>query len=85
MKINLHIERLVLEGVGLEPGRQELLQATLESELIELIKDRGLGRDILAGGARPSVGANGIQLDSGSSSVQLGRQIAQAVYGGLNK
>lgn len=85
MKINLHIERLVLEGMRLEPGHHELLQATIESELMGLIEARGLGGEIFAGGARPSIAANGIQLDSGYSSVQLGQQIAQSVYGGLKK
>ena len=85
MKINLHIERLVLDGMQIEPGHQEFLQATLQSELLNLIRDRGLGADVLAGGARPSVAASAIQLDSGYSSAQLGRQIAQSVYGGLRK
>ena len=85
MNINLHIERLVLDGLHLEDGQQNILQATVQDELLSLIKDQGFGRELLAGGARPLLAANGIQLESGYSSVQLGRQIAQSVYGGLTK
>jgi hypothetical protein len=85
MKINLHIERLVLDGLSLEPGHEKFLQTTVESELLSLIRDQGLVGHILAGGAQPSLATNGIQLDRGYSSLQLGRQIAQSVYGGLRK
>jgi len=85
MNINLHIERVVLDGLHVEDGQQDILQATIRDELLSLIKDQGFGREILAGGARPLLAANGIQLETGYSSVQLGRHIAQSVYGGLQK
>ena len=85
MKINLHIERLVLNEISLEPGHEKFLKAAVESELLSLIKDHGLGSNVLAGGARPSVAANGIRLANQYSSQQLGRQIARSVHEGLRK
>jgi hypothetical protein len=85
MKINLHIERLVLDEMGLHPGHEKFLKAAMESELLMLLKDQGLGSDVLAGGARRSMAVSGISLDSGYSSRQLGRQIAQSVHEGLRK
>jgi hypothetical protein len=83
MNINLHIDRVILDGLRLDDGQQKVLQATIEYELLSLIKEQGLGS--INGGARPSVAADGIQLERGYSSAQLGRQIAQSVYGGLKK
>ena len=85
MNINLHIDRVVLDGLRLDDGQQKILQATIEYELLSLIKEQGLRGELLGGGARPSVAADGIQLERGHSSAQLGRQIAQSVYGGLTK
>ena len=85
MNINLHIERLVLNEIDLERGQEKLLKAAVESELLSLLKDHGLGSDVLAGGARRSIAANGINLDHGYSSGQLGRQIARSVHEGLRK
>ena len=85
MKINLHIERLVLNEIGLEHGQEKFLKAAVESELLSLIKDSGLGSDLLAGGARRSIAANGISLERGCSSGQLGRHIARSVHEGLRK
>jgi len=85
MNINLHIERVILDGLRLDNGQQKVLQATIEYELLSLIKDQGLRGELIGGGARPSVAADGIRLESGYSSAQLGRQIAQSVYGGLTK
>lgn len=85
MNINLHIDRVVLDGLRLDDAQQKVLQATIEYELLGLIKDQGLGGELIGGGARPSVAADGIQLQRGYSSMQLGRQIAQSVYGGLTR
>ena len=86
MNINLHIERLILDGVNIAPGQRHLLQASVETELARLLADGGLSPS-LYGGRRPAVdvATNGIQLASGNDPVQLGQQIAQSVYGGIGK
>jgi hypothetical protein len=83
MNINLHIERLILDGLPLERSQGPHVQAVVEAELARLLTANGLGEQFQSGGAVPSVRAAGIQLESGSSSIELGQQIAQSVYGGL--
>jgi hypothetical protein len=85
MNINLHIERLVLDGISLAPGGRPLLQAAVEAELIRLLASSGLSDALRSGGALYNVRTAGIQLASDGSPAQLGEQIAGAVYGGIGK
>jgi len=82
MNINLHIERLVLDGVNIAPGQRHLLQASVETELTRLLTDGGLAPSLAQGSALPNLSASDIQM-TGSNPIQLGRQIAQSVYGGI--
>ena len=83
MNINLHIERLVLDGVNIAPGQRHLLQASVETELARLLTDGGLAPGLAQGTALPRLSTSGIQLTGGNNPTQLGRQIAQSVYGGI--
>ncbi len=85
MYIELHIERLVLEGLPLSAAQGRLVQAAAEAELSRLLTENGLASAWLAGGAVPALNASPIQLTAGSSPAQVGRQIAQSVYGGIGK
>lgn len=82
--IKVHIERLVLEGLPLERRHGPQVQAAVEAELSRLMSDGGLGPELAAGGAVPSVRADGIK-SIGGSPAQIGRQIAKAVYGGMKR
>jgi len=84
MKVNLHIDRLVLEGIDLDHAQRPHLQAAVEAELGRLLAERGVG-NLAAGGAVPSVRAEGFQISGDGNPAQLGRQIAGAVYGGIGK
>jgi hypothetical protein len=85
MNINLHIERLILEGIPLSPAHRPQLQAAAAAELSRLLAAGGLSPALLAGGALPFVPAAAIQLDAGGGPAQWGTQIAQAVYSGLGE
>lgn len=82
MNINLHIERLVLDGVNLAAGQRHLLQASVETELTRLLTDGGLAPSLARGSALPKLSGSGIQMTT-SNPIQIGRQIAQSVYGGI--
>lgn len=81
MKVDLHIERLVLEGV--DPGDRRAVGTAIERELARMIATRGvpeswrssqsLGRLTAApiGGARPATPAT------------TGARIARSVYRGM--
>lgn len=83
MNINLHIERLVLEGVNIALGQRHLLQASVEAELTRLLTAGGLSPSLAQGTALPRISASGIQLMAGDNPTQIGQQIAQSVYGGI--
>ena len=85
MNINLHIERLVLDGIPLGPGQRPLLQAALETELSRLLTSGGLSDSLQLGGALYNMKTSGIQLAHEGNPAQLGEQIASSVYGRIGK
>lgn len=85
MNVNLHIERLILEGIDLDPAQRPILQAAVEVELGRLIAEGGVGASLAGGRAVPSLRAHGFQMSGDGNPRQLGRRIAGAVYGGIGK
>lgn len=85
MKIKLHIERLSLEGLPLTRNQGTAVRTAVESELTRMLSERGLSDGIRSGGAVRSLPTVGLEYASGATPVQLGRQIARAVYGGIGK
>jgi hypothetical protein len=85
MNINLHIERLVLDGLPIARSQGVLVQRAVETELARLLAADGLSPGLLGGGVLPHVPAIDIQLTSGNDSTVIGRQIAQSVHGGIGK
>lgn len=82
--INVHIERLVLDGLPLTRSQGPQVQAAVEAELSRLMSEGGLAPELASGGAVPSVRADGIK-SIGGSPAQIGRQIAKAVYEGVGR
>ncbi|WP_028580790.1 hypothetical protein [Desulfogranum japonicum] len=83
MNINLHIERLVLDGLELGPGQGAKVQAAVEAELSRLLQEGGIAPGIQNGGELPSIRTKPLQVSSSTSPNTLGVQIAQSVYGGI--
>lgn len=83
MNVRLHIERLILDDLPLRGSQRALVQGAVEQELARLIEVNGVGPDTMAGGARASVPHTVMNMSESASPVQLGRQIAQAVYQGI--
>ncbi len=83
MNINVHIERLILDGLPVTRSQGPLVQAAIEVELARLLVADGLATSLLAGGTMPQVPPSAIQLASESDPTHLGQQIAQAVYRGI--
>lgn len=80
MKLVIHIERLVLDGLP-SSAQGPALQAALERELAGLLAQRPL--TALSSGAMPHLAAPAIKLAAGSRPAQWGRQIAQSLCTGL--
>ena len=85
MKINLHIERLVLDGVGLASHQRAGLKAAVEAELAAALARNGVGSGLQDGGSLRSVRAGSITVGEQNEPTRLGQQIGQAVYGGISR
>ncbi len=83
MNINIHIERLILDGLPITHSQRPLVQASVEAELARLLASDGLTSALQIGGAVPYMPGGSIQLARDSNPHKLGQQIAQAVYGGI--
>jgi hypothetical protein len=82
MSINVHIERLILDGLSVTDAQSPIIGAAVERELARLLARGGLERSLQSGGAWATLPVEAVQLTSSKPS-QLGQQIAQAVYGGI--
>ncbi len=85
MNITIHIERLVLEGVPMDYGQREALQAAIEEELVKRLSTTKLAPGLLAGGALAYLRGGDMQLSSDMQPPQMGQHIAQAIVEGLSR
>lgn len=83
MNINLHIERLVLDGLAIAPHQRHSLQASVEAELTRLLSEGGLNAQLSEGLTIARVKAPQITVNPAMSSTHLGQQIAASVYHNL--
>jgi hypothetical protein len=84
MNINVHIERLILDGVPESHAQGPIIGAAMETELTRLLATGGLEASLQSGGAWPNLPVSIVQLTA-SKPAQLGQQIAQAIYGGIGQ
>ncbi len=81
MKINVHIERLVLEGVPVDHPR--VLQHALEQELTQRLVRGRLPSELHRGAAVPYASGGAIEIGKGLSTAKLGSRLADAAYRGI--
>ncbi|MGD8405174.1 MAG: hypothetical protein PVJ21_16040 [Anaerolineales bacterium] len=83
MNIDLHIERLILDGIDVPHHERPALQAGVTAELTRLLIEGGLQSGLAAGGAMAFAHGNEFQMASDENPTQIGKQIAQSVYSGI--
>jgi hypothetical protein len=81
--LRVNIDRLVLDGVPLERRAERALRASLEVELSSLLAAGPPPERTRVGGAEPSLPA--LQIPACEDPVALGRDIARALYRGLQQ
>jgi hypothetical protein len=84
MNIQVSIERLILHGIEVADDERLLLQTAVQAELTRLLMAHGPAANLQAGGTYPAIHTDAIQV-TGDNPTHLGRQIAQAVYGGISQ
>lgn len=78
MRIELHIEELVLEGL---PSRdRDRIGAAVESALARLLEERGLPPSLARGESSAEINAGDIDIQPGATPEAIGEQIAQVLY-----
>ena len=85
MNVNLHIERLIVDGLEIDPSKRDSFKSGIERELTALLTAGGVGETLSAGAALPRVEGPSIQLQPDNSTPQLSRQIAGSIYGGIGR
>jgi hypothetical protein len=83
MKINVHIERLVLEGLPVSISQTPQIRFAIQMELVRLLASAGVSDELRGGIAVPRVRAGAIQLGPRDQPANLGHSIAQAVHQGI--
>jgi hypothetical protein len=81
VKVELHIERLVLDGLPVTSLQRERLSRAVENELRRLLQAGGHRQ--WKGGAVPSVGSPAFRLAPHGGPEAVGRQIGRAVHDGI--
>ncbi len=79
--IRIHIDRLRLQGF--DPGKSQAIGGEVKTALAGLIRDRGLDPGNASRQIRGKYEAAPIQVRRGADAQDIGRQIAERIYGGL--
>ena len=83
MRIELHIDRLVLDGTGIERGRAALLGEALEAELSRLLTGAPPSSWPQSRDLRRLAAARPIRLGPPGDVPGLARGVAHSVHGAL--
>lgn len=81
--LELHIEQLVLHGFP--PGDRYRIGAAVEAELTRLFAEQGVPPSLAQNGEVARLDGGAFEVAPGSKAEAVGAQVAEAVYGGLNR
>ncbi|MBV9992204.1 MAG: hypothetical protein JOZ72_13045 [Alphaproteobacteria bacterium] len=85
MKIVLHIDRVVLDGLAVAGTDGPRLRRALARELTRLLADGGVAQGLSAGTVLPHIQAPRLSYAKREKPDALGAKIAQAVHAGIGK
>ena len=85
MKINLHIERLVLDGLSIDRTQGGKVRAAVEQELTRLLAAGGLSQQLGGGAPVPRLRGGNLKVAKGVEAGALGAKIARAVHEGIGR
>ena len=80
MKINLHIERLVLDDLPVSRSQGNVVREAVERELTQLLARDGAAPRLGKAGAIAAVRGAKVHVTKAGGPVALGNQIANAVH-----
>ncbi len=83
MRIELHIESLVLDGVEIARGQERRLQTAVVEELTRLLGATGSAEHLVARGDAELLRATPLRLDARVDASTLGTQMASSIGSAL--
>jgi len=83
MKVELHIEELILYGFA--PEDRYRIGEAVERELANLLAERGMPQSMDNGLEIAGLNVGDISIAKGARPEAIGAQVARAVYGGLKR
>jgi hypothetical protein len=83
--VSVSISYLSLDGFSLHPGQERQVRVAIEKELGRLLAMDKLPGRLYRGGAVPILSGKALEISSWKDPADLGRQIASALYGGLQR
>ncbi len=84
MNVQLHIERLVLDGFAITPTERARFVDATQSELMRLFSSQGVSGEVAAGYSSPMIDGGRIPaIATPFDPISFGNQVARAVYRGL--
>ena len=83
MKVRLHIEHLLLDGLPVSNAQGAQVKAAVEAELGRLLTEQGVAHEFRSSIAVPSVNAGPMQMPRRATPVALGTEIARSVFSGV--
>lgn len=85
MRVHIHIDRLVLNGLPIDASASASMRRAIEVELGRLIAQQpNISPELVAGGAA-DLRTSRVKVKEGQSPKQLGKSIARSLHGGLSK
>jgi hypothetical protein len=85
MRVHVHIERLILDGLPLGSHDGPRLQAALSEELTRLIGGHGISGELRKGGAYPNLRTESVLLPKDANPRRLGTGVAKAVFSAIGR
>jgi hypothetical protein len=85
MRIDLHIERLVLDGLAVTAADAQRVRTAMEDEVTRLLAGGALNPAFATGGAVPRIAAPQISLGPRERPDGIGRAVARSVHRGIGR
>lgn len=85
MNVDVHIERVSLDGVTFTPAERALLARSLSRELTRLIESGGLPGGLVSRGHVPTLTAGTALAPFAGGPAGVGRSMAHAVYASFGR
>jgi hypothetical protein len=85
MNINLHIERLILDDVGIKSHQKNEIKAAVEAALKQQLVNQGIDSTMKSSNNCQLIKGDSISIENISKPTSIGQQIGNAVYKGIRK